>query len=290
VNSTETSAPGPVEASVRQGFRNESRTTLHTTPGHAPRRFLVFVRSGSTPVPQPRWDLRAPGRTYDILANFFAPPAERCWLLESADYVASGGLSKFCAAKQLLVPQLLERYAGVLLLDDDVETHFDPGVFAAWVAEQGIDLAQASLTADSVAGHRVCLNHPTCVVRETNFVEVMAPYFSQALLRAAIGEFDRSISSWGLDVLWGARYGRSHRLAIVDLFTMAHRRASDLTTGAFYQYLRSLGVDPLRELADILKSLGLERFEIQTRRAAFVTDAIPVPPGFVSRAPAPPKR
>ncbi|HVP32946.1 MAG TPA: hypothetical protein VMT09_04790 [Steroidobacteraceae bacterium] len=267
----------PVDATLRRGFRNEACAQLHSAPTHAARRFLVFVRCGSTPVPQPRWNLAGAVRSYDILANFFAPPAEGCWLLESADYVASGGWSKFCAAKQLLGAELLERYSGVLLLDDDVETHFDPGVFAEWVSAQGIDLAQPSLTADSVGGHRVCRHHPSCAWRETNFVEVMAPYFSQALLRTAIGDFDRSISTWGLDVLWGANYGRSHRLAIIDLFTMAHRRPSDIASGAFYQYLRRLGVDPLYELAAILQALGLERFDIETRRVTFLADGIRLP-------------
>jgi len=273
------SSTPPIDPALRRGFRNEARATLHAAPGHAPRRFLVFVRSGATPVPQPRWDLAGPARSFDIIANFFAPPAEGCWLLESADYVTSGGWSKFSAAKQLLSAELLERYAGVLLLDDDVETHFDPGAFGAWVSQQGIDLAQASLTADSVAGHRVCMNHPSCAWRETNFVEVMAPYFTQALLRAAIADFDRSISTWGLDVLWGARYGRSHKLAVVDLFTMAHRRPSDLASGAFYQYLRSIGVDPVQELAGILRTLGLERFDIETRRVVFLADGIQLSPG-----------
>ena len=236
------------------------------------------MRAGSTPVPQPKWSLDAKSRRFDVMANFYAGPDSRCWLLQCADYVSSGGLSKFSAAKQLLQPDLLDRYLGVLFLDDDIETLFDPSAFMEFATQQRFDLAQASLSADSVAGHRVCLNHPSCAWRETNFVEVMAPYFSATLLKLAIGDFDRSISSWGLDVLWGVRYGMTHRIAIVDLFTMTHRRASDLHSGAFYRYLRSIDIDPLKEARQIFNELGLDRFEIVTRRVIARDEGIQLPP------------
>ena len=209
-----------------------------------------------------------------MLANFHAPPVQGCWLLDYADYVATGGLSKFHAAKQLLTEEMLGRYAGVLFLDDDVETYFDPAAFAQFVTQQGFALSQAALTPDSVAGHPVTLLHPSCAWRETNFVEVMAPFFTQALLKEAVGEFDRSISGWGLDALWGARYGASHSIAIVDVFTMAHRRPMDLKGGAFYRHLASLGLDPMREMADIFREFGIERFEIVTRKVMFRPNGI----------------
>jgi hypothetical protein len=276
----------PISAQVLGSFANAPSVTVHRLPElRLPERpFLVFVRSGPSPVPQPAWPLHQADRQFDVFANFFAPPSPDCWLLNCADYVASGGLSKFHAAKQLLNGEMLRRYRGVLLLDDDVETHFDPATFAQFVTQQGIALAQAALTPDSVAGHTVSLHHPSCAWRETNFVEVMAPFFTQALLASALEEFDRSISSWGLDVLWGARYAGSHRIAVVDLFTMAHRRASDLMEGAFYQYLSTLGVDPLQELSQVLRELAVERFEIVTRKIVFQQDGIQLVPGSAVRA------
>jgi hypothetical protein len=267
-------------------FANAPSISVHRRPeGGCARPFLVFVRSGASPVAQPAWPLNPADRKFDVLANFFAPPSPDCWLLECADYVTSGGLSKFHAAKLLLHGEMLNRYAGVLFLDDDVETHFDPGAFATFVTQQGISLAQAALTPDSVAGHVVSLHHPSCAWRETNFVEVMAPFFTRALLTSAIEEFDRSISSWGLDVLWGARYAASHRIAIVDLFTMAHMRPSDLKEGAFYRYLETLGVDPMRELAQIFRELAFERFDIVTRRVVFRQNGIQFAPGSLTSAP-----
>ena len=266
----------PISAQTLGSFVSAPTVAVHRLPEArlTSRPFLVLVRSGPNPVPQPAWPLPSADRQFDVLANFHAPPIQGCWLLDYADYVATGGLSKFHAAKQLLTEEMLRRYAGVLFLDDDVETYFDPAAFAQFVTQQGFALSQAVLTPDSIAGHPVTLLHPSCAWRETNFVEVMAPFFTQALLTEAIGEFDRSISGWGLDALWGARYGASHSIAIVDLFTMAHRRSMDLKEGAFYRHLASLGLDPLRELADIFRELAIERFDIVTRKVMFRPNGI----------------
>jgi SAM-dependent methyltransferase len=263
-----------IEDSALQAFGNASTVALHRMPQVATERpFLVFVRAGAEPIRQTHWNLDAPGRRFDLLANFYAPPRRDCWLLRSADYVTSGGLSKFHAAKLLLSGRLIERYAGFLFLDDDVETLFDPGAFADFVQAQGFGLAQASLTADSFHSHATTLHHPSCAWRETNFVEVMAPFFSRDVLRSAISDFDRSISTWGLDILWGVRHAAS-RIAVVDLFTMRHYRPIDTRAGAFYLYLRGMGVDPAHELLKIMDELQLQKFDVTTSKVTFRPSAI----------------
>jgi hypothetical protein len=191
----------------------------------------------------------------------------------SSQQSGSGGLSKFHAAKLFLGPDVIDRYAGAFFLDDDVQTHFDPGRFAAFATEQGFALAQASLTPQSYACHRVTQNHPSCAWRETNFIEVMAPYFSISSLRDAIGDFDRSISTWGLDVLWGSRY-HTRRMAVIDGFTMTHVRPFDPSGGEYYAYLQRIGIDPLRELRMILQDLRLTQYEIETHRVMFLKSEI----------------
>lgn len=211
------------------------------------------------------------------MASFYAQPSEDCWLLQAADYVTSGGLSKFHAAKLLLGPGLIERYQGVWLIDDDLEMQFEPGVFLRFVGEQGFALAQPALTHDSFASFAVTLVHPTCIFRETNFVEVMGPYFTRSLLAEAIVDFDRSISSWGLDIMWGAKY-TPRRLAIVDAFAMTHTGAVDLKDGPFYRYLRGMGIDPHLELAQAFRYLGIERYDIVNHRLALRTYPVISPP------------
>jgi hypothetical protein len=263
-----------IEDSALRTFGNASAVAIHRIPeADSPRPFLVFVRAGAEPIEQTHWNLHAPGRRFDLLASFYAPPRPDCWLLRNADYVTSGGLSKFHAAKLLLSEPLVARYAGVLFLDDDVETLFDPGVFADFVHGQGFGLAQASLTTDSFRSHPTTLNHPSCAWRETNFVEVMAPFFSREVLRLAIADFDRSISTWGLDILWGVRHAAS-RMAVIDLFSMRHSRPVDTRDGPFYRYLRGIGVDPAGELLQIMDQLRLPSFEITTSKVTFLPASV----------------
>lgn len=265
-------------------FNNAPLVTVHRSPA-APssRPFLVFVRAGANPRAQKTW-LLSGERGYDIMASFYAQPAADCWLLEAADYVTSGGLSKFHAAKLLLQPGLIERYAGVWMIDDDIQTHFEPGAFLEFVASQQFALAQPALTHDSFASFPITLVHPTCIFRETNFVEVMAPYFAKSLLAEAIVDFDRSISSWGLDIMWGAKY-TARRLAIVDAFAMTHTGAVDVKDGPFYRYLRGIGIDPWAEMAQAFQHLGLERYDIVNQRFALRT--YPMVPPSIPAAPMP---
>jgi len=213
-----------------------------------------------------KWVL-SPDRNYDILASFYATPVDNCWLLDAADYVTSGGLSKFHAAK-LLAAHLLAGYRGVWFIDDDIDFHFEPGEFLNFVDAQGFSLAQPALTHESYASHPITLLHPTCVFRETNFVEVMAPYFSRALLSEAITDFDLSISTWGLDFIWGAKYA-PRRLAIVDALTMTHTTRVDPANGPFYRYLREIGVDPYMDMRRAFQYLGIQRFDIVNLKMAF---------------------
>jgi Protein of unknown function (DUF707) len=258
-------------------FSNAPAVTVHRSPpAPSGRPFLVFVRAGASPKAQGHWML-SQERHYDIMASFYAQPAADCWLLNAADYVTSGGLSKFHAAKLLLEPSFLERYDGVWLIDDDLQTHFEPGTFLEFVRAQGFALAQPALTHDSFASFAITLVHPTCIFRETNFVEVMAPYFARSLLSEAIVDFDRSISSWGLDIMWGAKY-TPRRLAVVDAFTMTHTGAVDLQEGPFYRYLRGIGIDPRADLAQSFRHLGIERYEILNHRFALRTYPMLPPP------------
>ena len=244
-------------------------------PAPSARPFLLFMRPGASPKAQRRWILSA-DRNYDIMASFYARPEGDCWLLDAADYVAFGGLSKFHAAKLLLEPSLVARYRGIWLIDDDLETHFEPGKFLRFVDEQGFAIAQPALTHDSFASFAITLVHPTCAYRETTFVETMAPYFARETLSDAIVEFDRTLSTWGLDFQWSTRF-QARRLAIVDMFTMTHIAAVDLENGAFYRYLKELGVDPWDELARMFAHLGLDRFEIANPRLALITTHQPAP-------------
>jgi hypothetical protein len=157
--------------------------------------------------------------------------------------------------------RLHERYEGVFFLDDDVEFLFDPTDFFQFCREYSLDLAQPALTADSVDAIGLTRQHPGLKLRRTNWVEVMAPFLARDFLGTMLHSFDLSISGWGIDVYWGHHLGERWSAGIVDEFLMRHTNPSDFETGAFYRYLRSLGVDPFREMRTVLDRIGVDAYE-----------------------------
>ena len=83
------------------------------------------------------------------------------------------------------------------------------------------------------------------------------PIFSHSAFLACVDSFDRSISGYGLDFAWPVILGRpEQKIPIIDAVAAAHTRPIDPQGGAFYIYLRSLGIEPFEEYRDILRSYG----------------------------------
>jgi hypothetical protein len=76
-------------------------------------------------------------------------------------------------------------------------------------------------------------------------VEVMCPYFSSDALRVALNTFDLSYSTWGLDFIWPRLL--KVEPVVVDEFAIKHTRPAARSDGAFYAYLRRIGISPGRE-------------------------------------------
>lgn len=227
------------------------------------RRFLVMIRCGSGIRPSLFRETIPDDRNYDVAVNYFAPPHSDDRFHRHAEFLVTGGLSKYHAAKLLMQRGVLGPYEGVYLLDDDVELHFDPSDFLAYCADNDFAMAQAALTDASDGAHRITFHHPGFEYRLTNFIEVMAPYFSRSFLLKVGERFDVSISTWGLDILWGSSLAEHDLAAVVDRFQMSHLRKRDHNSGPFYSYLRSLGIDWVAELNNVLATLGISSYELR---------------------------
>jgi len=201
-------------------------------------------------------------RSFDIAVRHHAEPAQNNPLLAAADYVLTGGFSKFHSASQFLkLPQLHKAYSGYLFLDGDVE--FEPGAIDRLFAIASLlklDLAQAALTTDSFSSWPVTRASEKFVCRQTSFVEVMAPYLSSDALDRVLPTFDQSISGYGLDFAWACILKRQ-RIGIIDDVRMRHTKPVDKTAGSFYLYLKSIGVDPDAEQAMMFERFGISRLE-----------------------------
>ena len=225
------------------------------------RKYLVFV---STPadVGFAQDFLHEPNRSFDIAVRYYAQPGEHDPLFTDADYVLSGGLSKYHSARQFLIKlDLVDRYDGFLFADGDVKFGTgDIDRLLAFATAMDLDLAQAATTDDSHVSWDVTKASTTFLCRETSFVEVMAPYLSRHALKTVLHTFEQSISSFGLDFAWPMIL-KNPKIGIVDCIEMHHTGVIDQTNGPFYTYLRSINVDPRAEQDRIFHEYGISPLE-----------------------------
>jgi hypothetical protein len=91
------------------------------------------------------------------------------------------------------------KYIG--LLDDDIFISISDLNKLLFIAEmEQLDVFQASLSHDSYYHHRQFIQKAGSVIIPTNWVEIMAPFYSSAIFFEAGKEFTRSISGTGIDV------------------------------------------------------------------------------------------
>ena len=251
-------------------YRNSREIWIDRIPSES-RRFLVMIRAG----PQPRslfFSKPLPEhRIFDLAMNYYGVPNPDDIAFGTADIVLGGGLSKFHGAKVFLEATGFHgRYDGIMFLDEDVDLLFEPGRFLTFCVKNNLDLAQPSVSnaEDSFATWRITRHHPGLSMRETNFVEVMAPYFSQHFLAAMLHSFDLCLSTWGLDIYWGAHLGTKWRAGIVDDFQMKHGKPVN-KSGEFYRYLKSIGVDPIEDKQKVLRAIGRQQYDIHPIRFVY---------------------
>lgn len=251
------------------GWYNDRTLKILSDSRTSRRRFLVFVVLRED-VASSLLTLRPEQRNFDLALRLYAPPGKNEFLLSQAEFVMTGGLSKFHAAELFLRDRgLVHDYEGYLFLDGDVEFEASRlSQFLSFVDAVGLQLAQPALTRDSGAYWKMTYQQPGYIYRESSFVEVMAPYISRKALQAVIPTFSQSISGYGLDLVW-PRLLQDGPIGIVDAFQIRHRESVDHETGPFYTYLKSIGIDLDQEERRLLARYGIQRERAHSRRGYF---------------------
>lgn len=233
------------------------------------RRFLVFLVPSTRHASPLLKALQGP-RNFDLAVRFYEPPGVNEGLVEAAEFVMTGGLSKFHAAYLFLESfRLAQSYDGYLFLDGDLD--FDGrqlSQFLSFVDAARLDLAQPSVTRDSYCYWRMAYHQSLFILRETTFVEVMAPFLSKHALATCMPTFAKSISTYGLDLVWPSLIG-SEAIGVVDAFQVRHADRVDHASGNFYKYLKSIGVDLDEEERRILEEYGVTPMQARSRRGYF---------------------
>jgi hypothetical protein len=140
------------------------------------------------------------------------------------------------------------KYIG--LFDDDIFiSYIDLNKLLFIAGMEQLDVFQASLTHDSYYHHRQFIQKAGNVMIPTNWVEIMAPFYSSAVFFEAGKEFQRSISGTGIDVYLiptvQVLLGKT-KTAVVHAVSMKHCRPIRTDNRIFRN-----GKDNLTEIAEL---------------------------------------
>ncbi len=220
------------------------------------RKALVVLQAGPMSLAESWFDDGQ--REWDLLVNYYDA---RGFQPGFGDYVVFQKGTKFSAMWTLWsrYREMFSGYDHVLFLDDDIAADCDSlnRLFRA-CRQHKLDLAQMALTDDSVC------NWPELYSsagkkgpRDLAAVEIMMPVFSAQALRWVAPTFGKSVSGFGLDLVWGKIVrDAGGRIAVLDDILATHARPVDLAGGAYYSYLRRHGINAKAELWTLARDYG----------------------------------
>ena len=122
-------------------------------------------------------------------------------------------------------PDLLDKYEYFFLMDDDIEMSTEEVNKLFGIMKQyHLRIAQPSLVM-SYYTYLHTLRIPFCVLRYTNFVEMMVPCFSKEALVKVLPTFERKVRGCGIEYHWSRLIHGGHKdMAIIDKVNACHVR------------------------------------------------------------------
>lgn len=187
---------------------------------------LVVVRAGGNSLHGSWLELPYARRNYDLVVSYYDEAAFATFQPAAGVAAALVKGGKWDGLFRTLRDLDLDGYDYVWLPDDDIAIAAT-GVNAIFdlCRENGLALAQPALTRASYFSHFVFSQCPGFRLRYTNYIEIMAPCLSRAVLLRALPFFHDTMSGFGLDYIW-CRWPESgaFRAAILDTVAMHHTR------------------------------------------------------------------
>jgi hypothetical protein len=221
------------------------------------RRNLLIVRAGDDSL-HPQWLQGHAMREFDLFVSYYGTVPDR-YRSESEHYHAMRGArwpahDAICRERAAL----LASYDFVAFACDDLLAGRENwNALFRICRRHRLDLAQPAI--EGPVSHDITRPVEGCLLRYTNFVEIMSPIFSRRALADLKSSFGKSVSGWGLDLLWTSLLeGKRRRMAIIDAVRVTHTRA--LREGALYPLLAEQGIDAHAEGSAILRRLGRTEF------------------------------
>lgn len=220
------------------------------------RRRLVWVQAG------PRfnttaWYCPSHPRSWDLMCNWYV--VQGMDLRHGEIHMRQSG-TKATAIHHVLqtAPELLSRYDQVLFLDDDLQiAHADIDRLFDAAEFEGLDAFQPALLPGSHCTWPGLFRKSDSGVRRTTGIEIMMPGFSRRALAECAQIFGRSVSGFGLDFAVSEHLRRQGMICgVVDAVGVGHLVPIDEIGGAYYRFMRRLGINQKLELYAVIREIG----------------------------------
>lgn len=188
-------------------------------------RYLIIARVGDKFL-HSNW-IKGATPHFDIFLSYFGDTPNK--YQEDCTYYEQRKGAKWPILYEIISSNLewQKRYDAIWLPDDDLLIDADKinRMFALFTG-LGLDLAQPALSIDSYFSHASLLQVQNSIARYCNFIEVMAPIFSNSALCKLKNTFNQSPSGWGLDNLWPHLLNNPehNKIAIIDAISVTHTR------------------------------------------------------------------
>jgi len=225
-------------------------------PVNAGRKYLLWVQC-KVNAEFFNW-YRSADRNWDLLLNYYDNNQSRP---DIGEYIVSQNGTKFTAIFNVWrYTNIFEGYEYILFIDDDLIFKYKSiDEYFNFINKNSLDLSQPSLTTGSYCVWPVLFNKRSKGYRTTNGVEIMMPAFSRNCLGIMAPYFGLSVSGFGLDLLF-AKLAEENKLkvAVVDAIKATHNSVIDQNSGAYYELLRSYGINSKYELWSLIKRFNLD--------------------------------
>ncbi|MGQ7885101.1 hypothetical protein [Paenibacillus sp. WC2504] len=189
------------------------------------KRFLVIGRVGDTSIHQ-QWLQPAEYKNFDLCLSYFGSTPQR--YVNDCDFYHEVPGLKWPTVKDTIEAfgDGIYHYDAIWMPDDDISANaYDINRMFKIFMEQGLELAQPSLTLDSYYGHGITLQNSNYYLRYSQFIEPMVPLYTRETFQKLLPTFEKSESGWGLDFVWPKVLGYPHqKLAIIDEVAVKHTR------------------------------------------------------------------
>lgn len=241
-------------ASAQKRVHEAIRSRLYGTPS-GERRRLVWVQSGRA-FRLAAWFRPGAPRSWDLLCNWYT--------LASVDtrfgemHLRQSG-TKATGIHHALAfyRELLTGYDQLLFLDDDLDFAHE-GIDRVFdvAKSNGLDMFQPSVAPGSNCVWPDLFQKPNREYHETTAVEIMMPGFTRRGLELCVSAFGRSVSGFGLDFACSEMIrSAGWKCGVIDAITAEHVEAIDEKGGAYYEFMRELGINPKLELFQTIQEL-----------------------------------